>query len=82
MLTEKSILVVRLSSLGDVLMAIPAVFSIKHAYPSSSISWLVEGSVADFLSYQPQIDRVIKFPRGELTAFLKQGRMLDTLRIM
>jgi len=80
MRSDKSILVVRLSSFGDVLMTIPAVFSIKYAYPSSKISWLVEGSVSDFLSHQSKIDRIIKFPRGELEASLKKANLAHTAR--
>lgn len=82
MQAERNILVVRLSSLGDVLMTIPAVFSIKNTYPSSIISWLVEGSVSDFLSNQSKIDRVIKFPRGELAASFKKGNVAHTIKTM
>lgn len=82
MQAERKILIVRLSSLGDVLMTIPAVFSIKNTFPDSNISWLVEGSVSDFLSHQREINRVIKFPRGELVLSLRRGRIGDTLRII
>ncbi|MCX7965917.1 MAG: glycosyltransferase family 9 protein [Syntrophorhabdaceae bacterium] len=80
MQTEKKVLVVRLSSLGDVLMTIPAVFSIKDAFPTTHISWLVEGPVSDFLSYQRKIDRIIKFPRGELSLELKKGNIFKAIK--
>ena len=35
------ILVIRLSSLGDVLLTMPAVQAIKRTDPAPSISWLV-----------------------------------------
>lgn len=68
-----SILVIRLSSLGDVLMTIPAVNAIRVKHPSTRISWLVEGSVAKFLSHQSFIDEVITFPRRPLQEALRRG---------
>ena len=74
------ILVVRLTSLGDVLMAIPAVKALKEALPGSRISWLVEGSVAELLRHQSFIDEVIQFPRDRIMRSLGEGRALQTLR--
>jgi lipopolysaccharide heptosyltransferase I len=70
-----NILVIRLSSLGDVLMSMPAVKSIKDHFPESRISWLVEGSVGDLLSSQPFIDEVIPFPRGRTVQALRHGHL-------
>jgi heptosyltransferase I len=61
-----------LSSLGDVLMSMPAVKAIRDAHPGAHISWLVEGSVGDLLSHQSFIDEVIRFPRGSLVRALKK----------
>ncbi len=61
-----NILVIRLSSLGDVLMSIPAVIAVRKKYRDARIVWLVEGSVSRFLSYQNFIDEVIEFPRSSI----------------
>jgi heptosyltransferase I len=74
-----NILVIRLSSLGDVLMSIPAVMAIRKTYNDARIIWLVEGSVSRFLSYQGFIDGVIEFPRQSIVKAIKKS---DPLRAM
>ncbi len=71
------ILVIRLSSLGDVLLTMPAAQAVKRANPGASLSWLVEGSVAGLLRHQRFIDRVIEFPRGRVGDDLKRGRIIS-----
>ena len=70
-----SILVIRLSSLGDVLMSMPAVKALKEKSPQTHVSWLVEGSVSELLSCQDFIDEVILFPRSQIVRSLKEGRL-------
>ena len=40
-MAESRILVIRLSSMGDVIHTLPAVASLKHNFPESRLSWLV-----------------------------------------
>jgi len=75
-----SILVIRLSSLGDVLMAMPAVKAIKERFGNTHISWLVEGSVAEFLACQSFIDEVIQFPRHSIVRGLKKGKSIGVAK--
>ncbi|MCX8111228.1 MAG: glycosyltransferase family 9 protein [Syntrophorhabdaceae bacterium] len=79
---DNNILVVRLSSLGDVLMTVPAVISIKNHLPSSHITWLIEGSVGDLLSYQGFLERVIRFPRSKLVYNLKKGYLKEAFSLL
>jgi len=70
-----NILIIRLSSLGDVLMTIPAVRGIREKFPDAHISWLAEGPVGEFLACQDFIDEVIIFPRGDTMKGLKKGNI-------
>jgi lipopolysaccharide heptosyltransferase I len=70
-----SILIIRLSSLGDVLMTIPAVKGIRNKFPGAHISWLAEGPVSEFLACQDFIDEVIIFPRSNAVKALKTGNV-------
>ena len=74
------ILVIRLSSLGDVLMTIPAVRAIKDAYPRAHLTWLVEGSVGELLAHQGFIDEVIRFPRGAIQRSMRAGNLGAAMR--
>jgi 3-deoxy-D-manno-octulosonic-acid transferase/heptosyltransferase-1 len=80
MAVPRNILVIRLSSLGDVLLTMPAVQAIKSAFPAADLSWLVEGSVGELLLHQAFVDRVIEFPRGRIEAALKKGSLLSAGR--
>jgi heptosyltransferase-1 len=70
-----NILIIRLSSLGDVLMTIPAVKGIRDRFPDAHISWLVEGPVGEFLTCQDFVDEVIIFPRSDAIKGLKKGNI-------
>ena len=70
------ILIVKPSSLGDVIHALPTVNLIRRRYPAAHIAWLVNDSFASLLKHCPVIDEVIPFRRkhfgqlGNLPAFM------------
>ena len=53
------ILLVKLSSLGDVVHALPVVQDIHAALPGAQVDWVVEKSLAPLLALQPGVHRVI-----------------------
>ncbi len=55
----KKILVVRLSSLGDIVHTIPAVSLLKERFPRASIHWVVKRQYKDLLEDIPFLDMVI-----------------------
>ncbi len=61
----KKILVVKISSLGDVIHTFPAVEVLKNEL-GAEMDWLVHPSFAEALDYCPGISRKILFPRKEL----------------
>lgn len=77
-----SILAIRLSSFGDVLMTIPAVKALREKYPHARLTWLVEGSVGELLRHQGFIDEVIHFPRGSIQGSIKQGNLTRATKEM
>lgn len=58
----RRILVIRLSSLGDVLHAIPAVHGLKAA-AGADIDWLVQPEYEDIVRACPDVRRALRFPR-------------------
>jgi lipopolysaccharide heptosyltransferase I len=59
MLPPQKILVIRLSSLGDILHALPAYQSLRRTFPDARIDWLVEERTKFILSAVPGLNRVI-----------------------
>ncbi len=57
------ILLVKLSSFGDVLHALPTLEALRNAYPRAQITWLVEAAYASLLSGHPALDEVWLAPR-------------------
>ena len=58
------ILVVRLSSMGDVIHALPAVASLKHSFPRSSLSWVIRPQWAPLLQGNPFVDEIVPIERS------------------
>lgn len=53
----KKILIIKSSSMGDVVHALPVACDIKTAMPDSVLDWVVEESFADIVTLSPFIDR-------------------------
>jgi lipopolysaccharide heptosyltransferase I len=72
----RSIVIVKLSAIGDVLHGVPAAVALKRAFPAARIGWAVEGRAADALAGHPAIDHLFRLPRG----WLKSPRTVLALR--
>ncbi|MEI6126230.1 MAG: glycosyltransferase family 9 protein [Pseudomonadota bacterium] len=62
------ILIVRLSSLGDVVHTLPAVRALKNHFPDASLTWVIEEAASDLLRGYPGVDRVIVSRRKQWLA--------------
>ena len=67
-LSNASILIILMGSLGDVARGLSLVSPLKENLPESRITWLVEPKWADLVRLHPRIDKVIVFnrPKGLL----------------
>ena len=72
----KRILIVKVTSMGDVIHTLPAVATLKHNFPSSAISWVIRPRWTDLLRENPYIDELIPFERtiGGMQSALRQLR--------
>src|SRR5215813_48856 len=61
--TVRRVLVVRLRSIGDAVLATPALFALRRFLPHAEIDILLEDWVAPVLDGSGLIDRVITTPR-------------------
>lgn len=55
------ILVIRFSSIGDIVLTSPVVRCIKKQFPGTEIHFLVKKTYEELLAHNPNIDRVITF---------------------
>ena len=70
------ILVIRLGALGDIIHTFPAVASLKHSYPGSRLTWIVEPKWAPLLEGNPFVDRVELLHRDSAAGLLRTWRAL------
>jgi heptosyltransferase-1 len=57
----KHIAIIRLSSLGDIVHALPALQALRRRFPDAHISWIAEPAGAALLGCFPGIDRIVVF---------------------
>lgn len=75
------ILIVRLSAIGDVLMASPVAQVLKEHYPVATVSWVVEPKSEAIVRANPYVDEVIVFERKLVWKQLfRTGRFISLYR--
>lgn len=62
-----NILIIKMSSLGDVLHTLPFAAALRERYPEAKISWLVHPQFAGFVPDPPLIDEIIYFDKVKFT---------------
>ena len=58
-------MIIKPSSLGDIVHTLPAVALIHDAYPGAKITWVINPEFAPLLRGNPTVDHIHFFPRGE-----------------
>ena len=66
MTTPERILIIKPSSLGDVVHTLPVLAALRRRWPDAHISWLVTPACAGLLEGHPLLDHVILFQRRRL----------------
>ncbi|MCK5270870.1 MAG: lipopolysaccharide heptosyltransferase I, partial [Sedimentisphaerales bacterium] len=59
----KNILIIKPSSLGDIVRTLPILHFLRRRYPKAQIGWLIRTEFADLLTFQPELDKIITFDR-------------------
>lgn len=72
----RKVLLVRLRSIGDTVLATPSLFALKRFLPNAEIDILVENWVAPVLDHHPHVNRVVVLERGGLRARTRAARQL------
>lgn len=84
--TPQRVLIVKPSSLGDVISAMPVLRGLRRTFPQAHVAWLVAPSCADVIAHDSQLDETILFERKRLGQWWRaEGRaalrgLLESLR--
>ena len=78
----QNILIIKMSSVGDIIHALPFAAALRERYPRAHISWLVHPQFAGFIPEAPMIDEVLYFDKeafkqmswGKKLAFIRDFR--------
>jgi heptosyltransferase-1 len=70
----KRVLIVKVTSLGDIVQALPVVADIKRAYPGVQVDWAADEAFAELVHWSESVDRVLCAP---LRRFKKARRWGD-----
>jgi heptosyltransferase-1 len=55
----QNILILKPSSLGDVVHTLPVAAALRHAFPAATLTWLIKRQWAEVLDSNPYLDRVL-----------------------
>lgn len=77
---RRKILIIKPSSLGDVVHTLPSVAAIRDAHPGAEITWLINPEWAPLLRGNRDIDHVHIFPRRQFRGFGAAARLLPWIR--
>src|SRR6201996_1183739 len=58
----KRVLIVKVTSLGDIVQALPVVADIKRAFPGVQVDWAADEAFAELVHWSKGVDRVLYAP--------------------
>lgn len=74
---KSSVLFIRLSAIGDIVMASGLPSSIKHHFNGNvRVVWLVESPYTSIVNQHPAVDEVIAWPKNEWSRLAKQHKYI------
>src|SRR5437667_6169396 len=76
------ILILKPSSLGDVVQALPVLRLLKRHLPRSTIHWWIDSALSSLLECDPDLDGLFLFERRRWSSPLHWNEMLASVRQM
>jgi heptosyltransferase-1 len=79
----KRLLIVKPSSLGDIVHALPVLHGLRRRYPSARIDWLANTGLSGLLEGHPELDEVVPFHRARYAGVWRSpGAAMDFTRFL
>jgi heptosyltransferase-1 len=79
-MSNGSILVIRLSAMGDIIHTLPAITTLKKSFPEKRLAWLVAPRWMPLLAGNPYVDEVIPLDRRNVPHTLETLRRVRALK--
>ena len=79
-MSYSSILVIKLTSLGDVVMCVPAVEALRKTYPDAKIGWVTEDKSAEALEDYKTIDKLYIFEKKKIEKWAKLKKYFKIIK--
>jgi heptosyltransferase I len=67
-LNPKRVCLIKPSSLGDVVHALPVLSALKARWPESRFAWIINAGLRGLVEGHPDLNEVIPFERGRMKA--------------
>jgi len=67
-------LIIRFSSVGDIILTSPLIRTLRARFPQSRIDFLVKEEYADLVRHNPHLSQTLMFPAGGTSADLRRFR--------
>jgi lipopolysaccharide heptosyltransferase II len=77
----KKILVIRLSSIGDIVLTTPVIHALRHKYPGATIDYLVMDRFREAIDGNPDISNVIDFQHEKYKGLFGIHRFSQKLKL-
>jgi heptosyltransferase-1 len=75
-MADERFLIVRLSSLGDIVFTLPMLAALRDTFCRSHIAWVVNARWKPLLAGNPDLNDIITLPNSSISAFFRCGRRL------
>ena len=79
-MSGESIVVIRLSAMGDIIHTLPAITTLKRSFPHRKLAWLVAPRWMPLLEGNPYIDELIPLDRRNIPHAIETFRRLRALK--
>ena len=79
----KNILIIKPSSLGDIVLSLPALTALRKSFPNAKIRWLIRPEFAPLLENHPHLNEIIPFDRRFLgKAWFHPGALASLISLI
>jgi heptosyltransferase-1 len=76
----QKVLIIRLSAIGDIVMASGLIPALKQRFPSAQVFWLADVGLTSLLEDHTELDAVIPWDKNAWRSLLKRGRLIALAR--